>query len=60
MGDQEKSEVDLLIDSEPYEVLKDRGDVVGEQESGRIVDILVFLWIMYHRGHKNRTWRNRL
>lgn len=42
VGDQEKSEVDLLIDSEPYEVLKDRGDVVGERESGRVVDILEF------------------
>lgn len=42
VGDQEKSEVHLLIDSEPYEVLKDRGDVVGERESGRVVDILEF------------------
>lgn len=29
-------------DSEPYEVLKDRGDVAGEQESSRVVDILEF------------------
>lgn len=29
-------------DSEPYEVLKDRGDVAGEQESSRVVGILEF------------------